>query len=217
MDKQTLLNEAKKLAINTGIPAEGRRFEDRISLIYEILGSISDEVFKRACSTLLKNSHKFPTIADFEAAIKDAAQALVYRGDDAPRVACQICNGSGYITTEKIINGINLGDFVFRCSCQNGAFQAKNVPLWDEKYRRKGYVPKEEVDGICSWDKEGGDFVAAHEEQHARLNTIIAIRHLIVAKLGDEAQEKLVDLDNRIDRYREKHRHEQGTPVAQAA
>lgn len=217
MDKLILMEGVKKLAINAGYPTEGRKFEQRVSLLYDELGGISNEVFRIACQRLLKSEPRFPAIAAFETAIKDVSVSMSYRSGGAPTVKCEKCNGSGYITALKIKDNSYLGEYSFRCSCENGAEKARGISLWDEEARAKGYIPKEEVDGLSAWDKEGGEFISPREEQRVRLNIISAIRHLWSAGLTGEAQDKLVDLDKRIDERREAYERGKRAPVAQAA
>ena len=203
MDKMILVEELKKFCINSGFPSDGPRFDGRLRLIYSEFETINNEVFRRACKYILRKTIKFPTIADFESSIKDAGQAIIYNGDDAPAISCDLCDGFGYVSSSLIQKEKVVGDYVFRCPCENGTYRARALPLWEDSKRDEGFVLRTELDGLSGLDIKDGCFIAKISEQQARINIVKVIIAIMRSKLKDEAQDSIVDLNDRIDKYRE--------------
>lgn len=192
-----------KLGKNFNI--RGKALDEKKEVFWEIFSKVSASTWKEVCERLLRNEERFPTVAKFSHALKDIMQSSVYKNNEAPVNPCGSCDGSGYVSTVKISEeGKVMGEYSFRCSCANGSYHSKELLIWDNSLRVKGHVPKVEYDGLGGWELESGDYVAPHEEQQARMKMVTEIQRLMDSGKKEEAQNKILELDKRIDSFKSK-------------
>uniref|UniRef100_A0A6H1ZBZ4 Uncharacterized protein n=1 Tax=viral metagenome TaxID=1070528 RepID=A0A6H1ZBZ4_9ZZZZ len=207
MDAGTFEEALGKLARNFGIKVDGEVYKAKAELFWGEFRNIPANIWERTCKAVLEREDRFPTMARIKSVMQEIARAFVGE-DERPKVKCDKCDGSGYISSVK-----NCGtyrdqpmwdDHVFRCSCANGAYLPKSIPVWNENKRLEGYVLKTEYDGLGGFEMEDGDYIAPHEEQRVRMKLVRDIKRLITLGKREKAQNLVCELDQRIDKFRVK-------------
>jgi len=108
---------------------------------------IPNNLWERACKQILETEDRFPTIARMKSVLQEVSRNFQPE-EDISKVYCERCEGTGFISTAKSCGtwrGYTLwNDYSFRCTCANGAYLSKLIPIWNEKWRNKGYLLREE-------------------------------------------------------------------------
>jgi hypothetical protein len=108
---------------------------ERVDMIYESIGSIEIEVFKKQVSYFIASMEKAPMLNDFTMALgslliesknKEKEGKLKLIGP------CFICNGTGHATMYGKNNGY---EYAFQCSCARGKILQ---PCFPEQYAGMG-------------------------------------------------------------------------------
>lgn len=145
MDESVFHQELSMIAKNFGV--RGKIFEDKTELLWQEFNKVPSETWKRACRAIIENDDKFPNIKRFKTILAEVARYLQYKGSDVPAVPCDRCDGAGLLTAYKL-NGEEkiLGEYCFRCNCENAAYQSTNIPKWEEKHIKDNFVLKDMYD-----------------------------------------------------------------------
>ena len=102
--------------------------------MYEELKELSIERYKKLISECIKTCKFLPKVADIIKANMELKEQAV-REDETPRVDCNYCNGSGYITYYRIYKKANSEinyTFAARCICENGKFANQKIKTFQE-------------------------------------------------------------------------------------
>lgn len=143
--------ELERLGQNFGI--RGKVLEDKSKLLWDEFRHVPYNVWKLACKNLLENEDRFPTIKKFKIALRDASINLNYKQKPHQKIViCEKCDSTGYLSTVKVNNDRVLGEYLFRCTCENGAYQEKEIFVWHDKFKNMGHILRTEY---VSFDAEG--------------------------------------------------------------
>jgi len=150
MDRGLFGKELAGMALNFGIPMNSDRWDRRVDYLYDRLKSIDDATFKKACDQIGMRSLRFPALAEF----LDAIQSATPIGWDPGKIikeTCTFCNNSGFLTATKEMEWRGQKtevDYCFRCVCAIGKLRADDIPVWEKKWKSRGY-------SIKKWDLTG--------------------------------------------------------------
>lgn len=142
----------ERLGKNFGV--RGQMLEDRIEILWQEFSAVPDPIFIGACRIIMESDDRFPNIRRFKECMGSLASASNERNPVTP---CKLCEGTGFFSTQKTKKEdgkVTYSGYVFRCTCANGAYHAKRVPLWDKKWEARGHVPFAECEIIWEMEKE---------------------------------------------------------------
>jgi len=143
--------ELERLGQNFGV--RGKILEDKAKLLWDEFKGVPYDVWKLTCKNLLENEDRFPTIKKFKEALRGASMNLKYRQKPTREITiCEKCEGSGYLSTVKVNNDRVLGEYLFRCDCENGAYRERELLVWHDKFKNMGHVLRVEY---FEFDAEG--------------------------------------------------------------
>jgi len=157
MDETCFATQLSKLAKNFGLKIDGEYYENKAELLWEEFKNVPNLVWERTCRQILETEEHFPTIARIKSVLQEVSRFFLPERE-IPKVNCPKCEGTGYVSTCK-----KNGDweemsywtsYVFRCTCEAGAYREKEIPVWDDKWRNKKHVLRKEWDDIFEKEQE---------------------------------------------------------------
>jgi len=117
----------------------GEQYENKSELFWGEFKNIPNNIWERATRQILETEDRFPTISRIKSVLQEVARSF-YGQSSVPETPCETCDGEGYVSTVKVKNKEFLGEYVFRCSCVNGAYKEKATLLWESKFLKMGHV-----------------------------------------------------------------------------
>ena len=107
---------------------QGRYPEERISMIFESIGSIDLETMKKQVSYFIGSMERGPLQNDFIEALGSVLQDAKKRAIEEKLKhlpSCINCNGTGHVTMYEKASG---WEFAFQCQCPRGALLQPGFP-----------------------------------------------------------------------------------------
>lgn len=149
--------EAALEGMDANFNVRGQLFEEKKKLLWREFHTVNSDIWAKTCRNILENDERFPTIKRF----KEVLQSNFFDNQQQRlmpnTIRCVLCDGSGFISTLKFISGKIAGEYVFRCSCQNGAARSQEIPIWTKDFEAKGHKLKTDLLETCTSGKRQVD------------------------------------------------------------
>ena len=125
MTREEFMSETKKLQ-----ELYNKTLNDtQLSFWYDELSKYELSKYQRAIGEFVKNQRAFPSLSEMLTKIKSLREFTDVK-EDAPRVPCKTCNGTGLVKYKKDIGDVSY-DYLCKCYCENG--KRLNLPLKEYK------------------------------------------------------------------------------------